>query len=222
MFIYFWFPDYIFQALSIFNWVSWIAPNNVALNSVVGFNNGVGLNPLPTFDWNILLWDTPPQDPLIVPFFNTFNKFFGSLISMFVILGLWYSNSFNTGYLPINSNRVFDNKGELFIVSKVINSRGLFDTQKYESYSQAYLSAGFATTYLFFFAIYAATISYAYIYHRHEISMGFRNLYNGLRKTKDSEYEYTDVHNRLMSVYPEGQQLRVFFAYAPSRYMSLS
>jgi hypothetical protein len=60
MFIWFWFPDYLFQALSIFNWMSWIAPNNLNLNTVVGFNNGLGLNPLPTFDWNILLWDDPP------------------------------------------------------------------------------------------------------------------------------------------------------------------
>jgi hypothetical protein len=205
MFIYFWFPDYIFQALSIFNWVSWIAPNSVNLNAVVGMNNGLGLNPFSTFDWNILLWDSPPQDPLIVPFFNTFNKFIGSFLSMFVILAIWYSNSFNTGYLPINSNRVFDNTGGLFNVSKVINKKGLFDAAKYEAYSQANLSAGYAVVYLFFFAIYTATISYAYLYHRHEIAIGFRNLYNSIRKTKDSDYEYTDVHNRLMSAYSEGE-----------------
>ena len=43
MFIYFWFPDALFQALGIFNWMSWIDPNNVQLNSIVGFNNGVGV-----------------------------------------------------------------------------------------------------------------------------------------------------------------------------------
>lgn len=41
--MYFWFPNTIFTALSIFNWISWIAPGNVRLNSVVGFNNGVGV-----------------------------------------------------------------------------------------------------------------------------------------------------------------------------------
>jgi hypothetical protein len=184
--------------------MSWIAPNNVNLNAVVGMNNGLGLNPFPTFDWNILLWDSPPQDPLIVPFFNTFNKFIGSFLAVLVILGVWYTNSFNTGYLPINSNRVFDNTGGLFNVSKVINKKGLFDAAKYEAYSQANLSASYAVVYMFFFAIYTATISHAYLYHRHEIVMGFRNLYNSIRKTKDSEYEYTDVHNRLMSAYAEG------------------
>jgi OPT family small oligopeptide transporter len=204
MFVYFWFPDYIFQALSVFNWMSWIAPNNTNLNTVTGFNNGLGFNPIPTFDWNFLLWDSPPQDPLMVPFFNTFNKFVGSFFAMFVILAIWFSNSYNTGYLPINSNRVFDHFGELFNVSKAINEKGLFDAAKYEAYSQANLSAGYLVLYLFFFAIYTATISYAYLYHRHEIIMGFRNLFNSFRKHKNMEYEYTDIHNRLMAAYPEG------------------
>ncbi len=45
MFIYFWIPNTLFQAMSIFNWISWIDPNNTKLNSVVGFNNGVGVRP---------------------------------------------------------------------------------------------------------------------------------------------------------------------------------
>jgi len=189
--------------LSIFNWISWIAPDNTNLNTVVGFNNGLGINPFPSFDWNNLLWDTPPQDPLMVPFFNTVNKFFGCLLSAFVILGLWYTNTFNTSYIPINSNRIFDHFGEHFNVSRAINAKGLFDAAKYEAYSPAYLSAGYSTLYLFFFAVYTSTISYSYLYHRHEIAMGFRNLINSFRKTKNAAYEYTDIHNRLMASYPE-------------------
>ncbi|TVY49363.1 Sexual differentiation process protein [Lachnellula occidentalis] len=183
MFVYFWFPNYIFQALSVFNWMTWIAPNNVNLAAITGMENGLGLNPIPTFDWNILLWDTPPQDPLTI----------------------WYSNTYFTGYLPINSNRVFDHSGELYNVSRAINEKGLFDGPKYEAYSPAYLSSGYATAYLFFFAIYAAVISYTYLYHRQEIAMGFRNLFNSLRKKEDrnSDHDYTDIHNRLMAKYPE-------------------
>jgi len=58
MFVYFWFPNAIFQALSIFNWISWIAPDNVKLNSVVGFNNGAGVScvPLPLWPFIGLLY----------------------------------------------------------------------------------------------------------------------------------------------------------------------
>lgn len=213
MFVYFWFPNYIFTALSYFSWMSWIAPDNVNLNAITGFNSGLGLNPWPTFDWNTLLFDN--QDPLMVPFFNTVNKFFGMFFSMFVVLGMWYTNTYNTGYFPINSNRVYDHFGKRYNVSRAIDSRGLFDAQKYEAYSPAHLAAGNLTVYLFFFAIYTATISYAYLYHRHEIMMGFRNLVNSFRKNKDSgsKGEYTDVHNRLMAAYPEGQECSPSFTF---------
>lgn len=204
MFVWFWFPNYIFQALGIFNWISWIAPNNLNLNTIVGFNNGLGINPLPTFDWNNLLWDQPPQDPLMVPFFNTVNKFFGCMLAGFVILGVWYSNSFSTGYLPMNSVRVYDHFGDLYNVTRAIDDKGLFDAAKYEAYSPAFLSSSYSIVYLFFFGVYTATISYSYLYHRHEIAMGFRNLINSFKKKRDTEYKYTDVHNRLMSAYSEG------------------
>jgi hypothetical protein len=57
MFIYYWFPNYMFTALSMFSWISWISPNNLTLNTITGFNNGLGVNPLPTLDWNIMLFD---------------------------------------------------------------------------------------------------------------------------------------------------------------------
>ena len=66
MFIYFWFPGYILQAMSYFNWITWIAPENVKLAAIAGSVTGLGLNPLPTFDWNQLGAIT---DPLVSPFF---------------------------------------------------------------------------------------------------------------------------------------------------------
>ncbi|KAI1764832.1 OPT-domain-containing protein [Hypoxylon sp. FL1150] len=202
MFVYFWFPNYIFTALSVFSWMTWISPNNVNLSTITGFNNGLGVNPWPTWDWNTLLFDQ--TDPLMIPFFSTFNKFIGAAISGCIIAAFWYTNTYYTGYLPINSNRVFDNTGGLYNVSASIDDRGLFDAAKYEAYSFPFLSAGSINGYLFFFAIYAAIISYAYLYHRHEIMMGFRALYNSFRKNRDGRGEqYQDVHNRLMAKYPE-------------------
>jgi hypothetical protein len=185
--------------------MTWIAPNNVNLSTITGMNNGVGLNPFPTFDWNVMNWDSPPEDPLIVPFFNTANKFVGTFFSMFVVLGLWYTNTYNTGYLPLNTPRIFDHFGKLYNVSKVIDSRGLFAPEKYEAYSQVNLSAGYVTAYLFFFAVYTSAITYVFLYHRQDIAIGFRNLFNSFRKNRNSEYEFTDIHNRLMTSYSEGE-----------------
>ncbi|KZT68237.1 small oligopeptide transporter [Daedalea quercina L-15889] len=49
-FSWYWFPDYIFQAMSYFNWVCWIVPNNVVINQLFGYSSGLGMSLL-TFDW---------------------------------------------------------------------------------------------------------------------------------------------------------------------------
>ncbi|KAJ9149437.1 OPT-domain-containing protein [Pleurostoma richardsiae] len=206
MFVYFWFPNYIFQALSAFSWLTWISPNNLNLTNITGFNSGLGINPWPTWDWNVLLYDD--VDPLMVPFFATFNKFFGMFMSGFVVIAFYYANAYYTAYLPINSNRVYDNTGARYNVSLAIDERGIFDAAKYEAYSPAYLSAGNLTVYLFFFAIYPAALVYVCLNHWYELRMGFKNLVNSFRKNKDTEIgQYQDVHNRLMAKYPEVSEL---------------
>jgi hypothetical protein len=192
---YYWFPDKIFEALSTFSWISWIAPDNVDLNAIVGMKNGLGLNPWPTFDWNMV-----KEDPLTIPFFNTVNQFVGMVLAMFFIIAIWYTNSWQTAHLPINSNKIYDHFGSSYNVSKIIDSRGLFDQAKYEVYSPAYMAAGNLIQYGFFYATYACTFTYAYIYHRHEIMMGLKSLWR-----RENGRGGIDVHNRLMSVYPEGE-----------------
>ncbi|KAK3196455.1 hypothetical protein K4F52_000337 [Lecanicillium sp. MT-2017a] len=202
MFVWFWFPGYIFTSLSKFNWISWIAPGHRDLNVITGINNGLGMNPFPTWDWNVLLWDS--ADPLMVPFFSTLNRFIGAFASVWIVLAFWYKNVYNTGYLPINSNRVYDNTGALYNISRAINDRGHFDAQKYASYSPPFISAGNVVIYMFFFGIYTSTLTYAILYHRHEIAMGFKALFNSFRKKTPLEDEHVlDVHNRLMKSYRE-------------------
>ncbi|KAF7375420.1 OPT-domain-containing protein [Mycena sanguinolenta] len=122
----------ICSALSYFNWMTWISPMNVSLAAITG-NFGLGFNPLQTFDWNQI---TIGGDPLINPFFAgefifylglTLTIFsyhlqplprgvFAGLITFPIIVAIWYTNTWNTGYLPINSNLVFDNTGNLYAV----------------------------------------------------------------------------------------------------------
>ena len=78
---WYFFPGYIFQALSLFSWMSWIAPNNGPLNNVVGFVNGVGLNPWPTFDWNNM---TAWLVPLTIPSFSINSQLVGIVIGTFM------------------------------------------------------------------------------------------------------------------------------------------
>ncbi|KEZ42704.1 hypothetical protein SAPIO_CDS5969 [Scedosporium apiospermum] len=212
MFLYFWLPNYLFAALSYFSWITWIAPNNGDLARITGGYRGLGLNPIPSFDWNIF---TYVVDPLMVPFFSTFNVFLGTFFSMFVIIAIYYTNTFNTGFLPINSNRTYDHFGKIYKVASIIDERGIFDGEKYEQYSPPFLSAGNAVVYLFFFAVYSATVTYGILYHRHEIMLGLRDAWSAIKWKKNkngddqeitqekADRDALDIHNRLMSSYKE-------------------
>ncbi|KAG0161063.1 hypothetical protein PDIDSM_8596 [Penicillium digitatum] len=172
MFVYFWFPDYIFQALSYFNWMTWIAPENIKLAIITGSIGGLGFNPLPTFDWNVISY---AWDPVVTPFFSLLNSVIGMALSgLVIILPVYFCNAWNTAYLPINSNDVFDNTGNSYNVSRILTSKFTLDEKAYEVYGQAYLSAANSVLYSGFFAIYLATIVYAGLYYRREIMTGFR------------------------------------------------
>ena len=48
--VWYFFPGYLFQALSYFSWVTWIAPDNIPVNQMFGYVHGMGMS-LITFDW---------------------------------------------------------------------------------------------------------------------------------------------------------------------------
>ena len=74
---YYFFPGFIFQAISYFTWTTWISPTNANLATVTGMLSGVGLNPWPTFDFqNLTVW----LSPLTIPTFAIMNQGVGILI----------------------------------------------------------------------------------------------------------------------------------------------
>lgn len=155
-FVYFWFPSYLFQALSTFNWIAWIAPDNLNLNIITG-SQGMGINPIPTFDTNNMF---ALFDPLVLPQFTVLNTYAGMLLGASVILALYYTNTKGTAHLPINSNRIFDNKGKAYNVTRVLTD-GVFDDKKYREYSPPFYTAANLMVYSSFFAIY--TLGFVYI-----------------------------------------------------------
>ncbi|KAL6877633.1 OPT oligopeptide transporter domain-containing protein [Trichoderma longibrachiatum] len=156
MFVYFWLPDFIFPALSYFAWMTWIAPNNFNLNIITGSTNGLGFNPISTFDWNVL---SAYSYPLAYPFFAFFQQFLGTLLAGLIIIALYYTNTNWSAYLPINSSGIFDNTGNSYNITRVIGAgTGILDENAYEQYSPAFYSAGNLVVYGAFFAFYPLTM----------------------------------------------------------------
>ncbi|KAJ7481221.1 OPT oligopeptide transporter [Mycena galericulata] len=189
-FLWFWFPDYIFQALSSFAFVTWIAPKNQKVNTIFGMNSGLGLIPI-SFDWTVISY---AGAPLTTPFYITANCF--AAVAIFYLgiapilyyTGVWYSD-----YLPLLSSSTFDNTGASYNVSKVVNADYTFNEAKYKAYSPMYISTAYSISYALNFAAVTGIIFHTYLYNGSEIWAKFRNAREGGE----------DIHKRLMNKYKD-------------------
>lgn len=199
-FFYFWLPNYLFEALSYFNWLTWIAPENFTLNLVTGFIQGLGMNPIPTFDWNIINWNLA----LTLPFYSQFNQYIGTLLGFFIIIAMYYTNYHWTAYLPINTSTLFNNKGFRYEVEDVVNERSLFVKEKYEEIGPPFYSAANLLVYGAFIALYP----FAFIY---EVTLNYKPMWHALKHLggsfknfRKSTFEgFSDPHTIMMKKYKE-------------------
>ncbi|KAK9468751.1 OPT oligopeptide transporter protein-domain-containing protein [Lipomyces arxii] len=198
-FLYFFIPNFLFTALSTFNWMTWIAPTNKNLAFVTGSRLGVGFNPIATFDWAVINFSSP----LVVPFFSVVNMYFGAIIGALVLLGMYYSNYLYTAYMPPNTATVYDRFGMAYNSSKVVIDNRL-DENLYKEYSPPYISAGYlmymGSTYCMF------TFSFVYIMlsEYKMIIESCREFWRSLKNRELSNYHrYKDPVSVLMRKYPE-------------------
>ncbi|KAM9898297.1 hypothetical protein OXX69_009937 [Metschnikowia pulcherrima] len=198
-FVYMWVPDFLFQALSYFNWMTWIAPNNFNLTVITGSVAGLGLNPITSFDWNIVGYWLP----LAFPFYTYMNMMVGMFIGFFVIVGLYYSNYKWTSFLPPNDNSIFTNTGGYYDVQSVLTN-GKLDTDKYKDYGPPYLSAAQLVVYGANFALYTFMIPYVFFSERKSLWKSFKSLKESVTSLRSSTFKhYKDPQSRLISKYKE-------------------
>ncbi|KAK7202414.1 putative oligopeptide transporter [Myxozyma melibiosi] len=200
-FIYFFFPDYIFTALSTFNWMTWISPQNKKLAFITGSKMGLGFNPITTFDWSVINYTTP----LVIPFFSVANKYFGVMLAGLVITGIYFSNYKYTGYFPPNNSAVYDRYGSKYNLSRVITDDNIFDPDLYRSYSQVYIGAGNLTMLGAFYCMYTITFTYIMMGEWRTALSAFMGVAKSFfEKRGASGYAaFKDPHSRMMSKYPE-------------------
>ncbi|KND86552.1 Sexual differentiation process protein isp4 [Tolypocladium ophioglossoides CBS 100239] len=196
-FFVFWVPNYIFEGLGLSNWPTWIAPGSVTLALVAGSTCGLGLNPLPTLDWNIA---TYLGDPIVTPLFTLMNFSAGmALVGFAVAPVLYFNNVWNGGYLPINSNKVYDNTGHFYQIHRILNADFTINEAAYRAYSVPWLSTTQILNLVAYLAMYVAVPIHVVLWFRKDIMDGLRSIWG--RKTRAEQFN--DVHNRLMSAYPE-------------------
>ena len=189
-FVWYFFPGYLFSALSYFNWVCWIVPDNIVVNQLFGSVSGLGMSML-TFDWAQI---TFIGSPLATPWWAQANIAASiAFFFWFVTPILYYTNTWYSKYLPISSDSSYDNTGAPYDVSRIVTPEGTFDYEKYKQYSPLFLSTTFALSYGLSFASITATIMHTFLYFRKQIWIQARR----------SLSEQPDIHARLMSRYPQ-------------------
>ncbi|KAK6454841.1 oligopeptide transporter protein [Scheffersomyces xylosifermentans] len=190
-FVYNWIPAYFFKAISQFNWPTWISPNNIHLVNITGSGVGLGLNPLPTFDWNIL----DAAGCLTIPFYTYANRFLGTFLGFFVIIIVYYTNNKWTGYIPINSNRLFNNKGESYNIHDILTSDNAFDDKKYREIGPPYFSAANLVLYGAYFCLYPFAILYHFVTEWDSMKASFINVWTSIRDSFKFD-PYVNVYGR--------------------------
>ena len=191
-FIWYWVPGYLFTGLSMFNWICWIAPNNVVVNTLFGTATGLGMSVL-TFDWSMISFF---GSPLVTPvcFFPPTWK---SLLSLlFLVVGsiehrcfiplllldtcphpllcvLWFDIPFRYWRYDLVTNSY---NFAFFPISSTevfdntgasynvsnIITDGIFDQAKYEAYSPVFLPSTRALSYGIALATFPAIVVHTY------------------------------------------------------------
>lgn len=199
-FLWYWVPDYLFTALSTFNWMTWISPNNFNLAAITGSQSGLGLNPITTFDWNIITF----LNPLILPFYAQLNLYIGGLVALVITAAFWYTNYKWTGYIPVISNSLFTNTGDYYEVTQVVDSNSLFDVEAYEAYGPPFYSAGSLVVYGAFFLIYPFSFFHVLIMKWDQLKNAFIQLSRVVTRKSNSTYDgFDDPFSRSMTKYKE-------------------
>ncbi|WVF67328.1 OPT family small oligopeptide transporter [Kwoniella sp. CBS 6097] len=187
MFLWTFFPSYLFTALSNFDWVTWIKPDNQIINLLFGYQSGAGMSLL-TFDWGMI---AAVQNPLATPWWVTANVLGGFVFFIWLLAPiLYYTNTFYAKYLPFSSARVFDNSASTYDIVRMVTNSSTFDSAAYAEYSPVYMTVSSALSYGLNFAAVTATIVHCLLFFHHQ-------LWHHLRYSPTNP----DIHARLATRY---------------------
>lgn len=181
---------------------------NVVVNNLFGVYTGLGMSTL-TFDWAQVAFI---GSPLIVPWWALVNVFIGFVTLYWIVTpALYYTNvrrtnfdkllsnaeitfqTWNTAYLPVSTNTLFDRFGSPYGVTNVLTQDGTLDAAAYAQYSPVYLPVAVIMTYVLYMILATACLVHTALYYGPQIYRMFKNV----------KAAQTDIHAKLMLAYKE-------------------
>ena len=211
-FAWYWITNLGFEALSQFGWMTWISPDNIDLNAITGISTGLAINPIATFDTNVIGTGSQSCTFFYTPWTWLWQWHFGALIATIGIIVMWYTNVRYTKYLPINAPDIFDNTGNgtTFDVTKVLDENNAFDDSSYQQYSQPYFSAGYLLTYGVSFMYMPAVVVWMILYKWKLMVKNVGSFAKGIFSTTKILENYDDRFSREMKKHKEAPEYWYF------------
>ncbi|ORX69161.1 OPT superfamily oligopeptide transporter [Linderina pennispora] len=196
MFVYAFLPGIVMPLLSAVPILCLAAPNNVIAHQLGDTYHGLGMANL-TFDWSMISsgYFGPP---VAVPWYIACNMFAGFVIMFWVLLpATYYSDLWDSGNLPVYSNRLFHSNGSKYDMSMVVRDDGKLDQQKYDAFGPLHLPIAEPLQYSRALIAISAFLVYTILHHGKDI---YHSIFY---ENDDSELGDDDIHARLMRKYPE-------------------
>ncbi|ESR54117.1 hypothetical protein CICLE_v10023765mg, partial [Citrus x clementina] len=180
-------PGYLFPSLGALSVICWFWKNSVIAQQIGSGRHGLGVGSF-SLDLSAI------SGALVFPLSTVVSLSIGTLLLLYVINPIAYwTNSNNARLFPFSSTQLFNQSGQVYNVSKVINDNDLtFNQKAYEEYSKLYMSVLFLFSVGFDFACLSASLSLFLLFHGREVWQQFKHEYDSSRKSTE------DVHNRLM------------------------
>ncbi|PIN03157.1 Sexual differentiation process protein ISP4 [Handroanthus impetiginosus] len=183
-------PGYLFPLLSSLSILCLAFPKSVTAHQIGSGLRGLGIFTF-TFDWSVVA--SYLGSPLVTPFFAIFNVFVGYIAVAYVLIPIcyWGLDLYNAKTFPLFSSHLFDNGGQRYDVSQIVNDKFELDLAAYERKGRLNMSIFFALGYGLNFAAVMATIIHVALFNGREIYERYRASYKGK----------PDIHTRLMKKY---------------------
>ncbi|KAK1310010.1 Oligopeptide transporter 5 [Acorus calamus] len=168
-FAYYIIPNYLFPSISALSFICWIWRDSITAQIIGSGRKGLGIGSF-SLDWTAIV--SFLGNPLAMPVFTLVNMMAGFILIVYIITPIAYwTNAYNAKRFPIFSLNVYDEDGNIYNVSRIINENKFeFDQTAYDNYSKIYLSSYNVYYHAFEFAGVAATIIHVAMYHGRDSS----------------------------------------------------
>lgn len=149
--------------LTSLSWICWIFPKSVFVQQLGSGLNGLGIGAI-GLDWSSI--SSYLGSPLASPWFATANVAVGFFFIMYILTPICYwLDVFKAKTFPIFSDGLFTSSGQVYNISRIIDSNFHLDIAAYEQQGHLYLSTFFVITYGVGFAALSATVMHVLIFH---------------------------------------------------------